>query len=116
MGNDSGEPQPGFNHWEAFKGQGEYYNPRLNTNGIWKQYKDSTYVTDLLTEHAIDFMKGQIKADKPFFVYLSHKGVHGEFDPAKRHKGMYVGKQIVIPESFNTPYYGIKQLPTIDPK
>jgi arylsulfatase A-like enzyme len=116
MGNDSGEPQPGFNHWEAFQGQGEYYNPRINTNGVWKKYQDSTYVTDLLTEHAIDFIKGQIKDNKPFFVYLSHKGVHDSFQPAKRHKGMYAGKPLVIPESFYTPYYGIKQLPTIDPK
>lgn len=116
MGNDSGEPQPGFNQWEGFKGQGEYYNPRININGVWKQYKDSTYSTDLLTEHAIDFMKEQIKADKQFFVYLSLKGVHGNFLPAKRHKGCYAGNKLVIPESFNTPHYGIKQLPTIDPK
>ena len=57
MGNDSGDPQPGFNQWEGFKGQGEYYNPRLNTNGKWIQYKDSTYATDLLTKHALEFMK-----------------------------------------------------------
>jgi len=116
MGNDSGDPQPGFDYWEAFKGQGEYYNPRLNTNGTWIQYKDSTYVTDLLTVHAIDFMKKQIKANKLFFVYLSHKGVHDDFSPAKRHKGYYAGNKLVIPESFNSPSYGIKQLPTIDPE
>ena len=45
MGNDSGAPQPGFDHWEGFKGQGEYYNPRINTNGEWIQYKDSTYLS-----------------------------------------------------------------------
>jgi N-acetylglucosamine-6-sulfatase len=26
---------------------------------------------------------------KPFFVYLSHKAVHAEFEPAPRHKGRY---------------------------
>jgi N-acetylglucosamine-6-sulfatase len=116
MGNDSGAPQPGFNQWEAFKGQGEYYNPRINTNGVWKQYKDSIYSTDLLTEHAINFMKEQVKAEKKFFVYLSLKGVHGFPYPAKRHKGCYAGNKFVIPENFNSPHYGIKQLPTIDPK
>ncbi len=116
MGNDSGDPQPGFNHWEGFKGQGEYYNPRLNTNGKWIQYKDSTYATDLLTQHAIDFIKKEVKENKPFFVYLSHKAVHDNFSPAKRHKGMYKGKPLVIPESFNTPKYGIKQLPSKNPK
>lgn len=115
IGNDFG-PQPGFDHWEGLKGQGEYYNPRINLNGVWTQYEDSTYVTDLLTEHAIDFMKKQVRAEKPFFVYLSHKGVHGHFFPAKRHKGCYAGNKLVLPETFNSPYYGIKQLPSIDPE
>ena len=96
MGNDSGAPQPGFDHWEGFKGQGEYYNPRINTNGEWIQYKDSTYVTDLLTDHAIQFMKEQKQADKPFFVYLSHKGVHDNFSAAKRHKDCYKNKELVL--------------------
>lgn len=113
MGNDSGAPQPGFDHWEGFKGQGEYYNPRINTNGEWIQYKDSTYVTDLLTEHAILFMKNQKQADKPFFVYLSHKGVHDNFSAAKRHKDCYKDKELVLPQTINTPYYGVKDLPTI---
>ena len=113
MGNDSGAPQPGFDHWEGFKGQGEYYNPRINTNGEWIQHKDSTYVTDLLTEHAILFMKNQKQADKPFFVYLSHKGVHDNFSAAKRHKDCYKDKELVLPQTINTPYYGVKDLPTI---
>jgi arylsulfatase A-like enzyme len=115
MGN-TGDPQPGFNHWEGFKGQGEYYNPRININGVWKQYEDSTYSVDLLTEHAIAYMKEQSKTGKPFFVYLSHKAVHESFLPAKRHKGYYAGNKIALPESFYSPYYGIKQLPSIDTK
>ena len=115
MGNDSGDPQPGFNHWEAFRGQGDYYNPRINTNGEWKQYQDSAYVTDILTENAIKFIKEQTKSNTPFFVYLSHKGVHGDFLPAKRHIGMYKDMEPVIPESYMTPYYGKRQLPTVNP-
>ena len=114
MGNDSGDPQPGFDHWEAFKGQGEYYNPRLNTNGQWIQYADSVYVTDLLTHHAIDFIDQQTKNHQPFMVYLSHKGVHDNFQPAKRHKGCYRDKPLVYPASFNMPKYGITTPPTID--
>ena len=114
MGNDSGDPQPGFDHWEAFKGQGEYYNPRLNTNGKWIQYADSVYVTDLLTHHAIDFIDQQTKNHQPFMVYLSHKGVHDNFQPAKRHKGCYRDKPLVYPASFNMPKYGITTPPTID--
>ncbi|MDR2808990.1 MAG: sulfatase [Tannerellaceae bacterium] len=116
MGNDSGSPQPGFDHWEGFRGQGEYYNPRINTNGQWVEYKDSTYVTDLLTEHALDFIQKQHTDGKPFFVYLSHKGVHDNFAAARRHKGSYRDKEIVLPPSFHTPEYGLKELPSIDPQ
>ena len=116
MGDASGTPQPGFDHWEAFKGQGEYYNPRINTNGEWIKYKDSTYVTDLLTEHALSFIDKQSKEEKPFFVYLSHKGVHASFEPAKRHVGCYAGKELVLPPTFEIPKYGLTALPTKDPQ
>ena len=115
MGHDSADPRPGFHHWESFRGQGEYYNPTLNINGEQVEYKDSTYITDLLTDHAIDWMKQQ-KNGQPFFVYLSHKAVHDNFSPARRHAGCYANEKIPLPESFNTPRYGIKQLPSIDPK
>jgi len=98
MGGDNPDPRPGFNHWESFRGQGVYYNPTLNINGKTVAYKDSTYVTDLLTDHAINWLKGQ-KKDKPFFVYLSHKAVHSEFMPAKRDKGRYRNIQIQYPPS-----------------
>jgi len=114
MGNDSGEPQPGFDHWEGFRGQGDYWNPRVNTNGRWVQYRDSTYVTDMLTEHAIDFMKRQRSDGNPFFVYLSHKGVHDDFSPAARHRGRYRDETLVLPPSFHTPRYGGHPLPTKD--
>ena len=116
MGNDSGAPQPGFDHWEGFKGQGEYYNPRINTNGEWIQYKDSTYVTDLLTDHALKFIDEQRQEGKPFFVYLSHKGVHDNFSAAKRHKDCYKDKELVLPATIDEPKYGLTNPPTIDSK
>jgi len=32
------------------------------------------------------------KGDKPFMLYLAHKGVHAEFEPAERHKGSFKTK------------------------
>jgi len=100
MGHAGDDPQKGFNHWESFKGQGVYYNPLLNINGKRVQYKDSTYITDLLTEHAANWMREQPR-DKPFFMYVSHKGVHDEFMPAPRHRGKYRGKPIQYPSTIN---------------
>ena len=88
MGNHTDEPQPGFDHWESFRGQGVYYGPTLNINGTNISYDEDTYISDLLTEHAIDWLASTAK-DKPFFMYLSHKAVHSEFAPAARHLGDY---------------------------
>ncbi len=88
MGEEDDKPRVGFNYWASFRGQGEYYNPVLNINGKRISYTDSTYTTDLLTDLAVDWMKQQ-KSGKPYFLYLSHKGVHAMFQPAKRHRGRY---------------------------
>jgi N-acetylglucosamine-6-sulfatase len=92
-------PRPGFNHWESFKGQGVYYNPTLNINGEQVTYKDSAYISDLLTEHAIDWLQQRDKA-KPFFLYLSHKAVHAPMQPAKRHVGMYKNQPYLVPATY----------------
>lgn len=111
MGDDDDRPRPGFDHWESFRGQGVYYNPTLNIDGKQIQYKDSTYITDLLTEHAVDWMKKRDK-NKPFFLYLSHKAVHSPLAPAKRHKGIYKDLKYSLPPTFwqtqNDEYKSLK--------
>jgi arylsulfatase A-like enzyme len=99
MGNDDDYPRPGFNHWESFKGQGVYYNPTLNIDGKQVSYGDSTYITDLLTEHAVDWLKERDKS-KPFFLYLSHKAVHMPLAPAKRHKDLYKNQPYQVPPTY----------------
>ena len=89
MGDQGDDPQPGFDHWESFEGQGDYYNPTLNINGKRISYTDSSYISDLLTKHAIEWMNTR-KGEKPFFVYLSHKAVHAMFKPSIRHAFIYV--------------------------
>ena len=112
-GTHSAEPQPGFDHWESFRGQGVYYGPTLNINGERTTYDESTYVTDVLTEHAVDWLDNR-EQDQPFFLYLSHKAVHSQFQPAERHQGLYEGKEVVYPPSFDVPSYGIPELPSGD--
>ena len=98
MGNTGDQPQPGFDHWESFQGQGVYYGVVLNINGKRFPQAKETYTTDLLTAHAIDWLNRRNR-QKPFFLYLSHKGVHSEFQPARRHEGKYKDVPIVTPPS-----------------
>lgn len=97
MGEVDDNPQPGFDHWVSFRGQGVYNDPVLNVNG--EQVQEHGYTTDLLTGHAIDWLERQQaeEPDKPFFLYLSHKAVHAEFVPAPRHQGRYADKPIPYP-------------------
>ena len=98
MGNTDDRPQPGFDHWLSFQGQGVYYNPTFNINGKRVKQPDGSYTTDLLTDHAINWLNARDKK-RPFFVYLSHKGVHAEFQPAKRHEGKYASMPVICPPS-----------------
>ncbi|HYH55700.1 MAG TPA: sulfatase-like hydrolase/transferase, partial [Anseongella sp.] len=98
MGDQDDRPQPGFDHWVSFRGQGQYYNPALNVNGRQVKYSDSTYMTDLLTDYAVNWLDS-LDSEKPFFLYLSHKANHAEFYPAARHSGEYADLEIQYPPS-----------------
>ena len=71
MGNDD-SPRPGFSHWVAMRGQGEALDPQFNVNGT--RTRESGYVTDLLTDHAVRFIRQS--GDDPFLVFLAHKALH----------------------------------------
>jgi len=88
MGGNHDEPQRGFDYWVSFKGQGSYLPEEngLNVNG--KQVAQKGYITDELTDYALEFLKSR-KKNKPFMLYLSHKGVHADFVPADRNKGKF---------------------------
>lgn len=89
MGGESDEVRPGFDHWISFRGQGHYLPPSpdytLNVNG--RRVKQKGYITDELTDYALEWLAQQKPAEKPFFLYLSHKAVHANFTPAERHEG-----------------------------
>ena len=89
MGAANDSPRPGFDHWVSFRGQGHYLPPSpdytLNVNG--ERVKQKGYITDELTDYAIDWLSSQRPSEKPFFLYLSHKAVHANFTPSERHEG-----------------------------
>jgi N-acetylglucosamine-6-sulfatase len=98
MGNEGDAPQPGFDHWVSFKGQGTYLpsEERLNVNG--RQVPQKGYITDELTDYALDWI-GARDRKKPWMMHLAHKAVHAEFIPAERHKGRYDKETFRYPES-----------------
>jgi len=77
----------GFDNWQVFISQGEYWNPyflsRGPKGGTLKR-QERGYVTDLVTTKAIDWMENRDK-NKPFALIVGHKAPHRNWFPALRH-------------------------------
>lgn len=98
MGEADDAPQPGFDHWVSFRGQGVYLNPTLNVDGERRQYQG--YTSDVLTDFALEWLRERRRApQQSFFLILSHKAVHANFIPAPRHAGRYADVPIPYPET-----------------
>jgi N-acetylglucosamine-6-sulfatase len=100
MGGESDAPQPGFDRWVSFRGQGSYLPSPDGLNVDGRKVPQKGYITDELTDYAVEWLDGR-KKNQPYFLYLSHKAVHASFIPAQRHKGKYAGKEFKYPATMD---------------
>lgn len=98
MGAETDTPQPGFDHWVSFKGQGTYLPSADGLNVDSRKVPQRGYITDELTDYALDWI-GKRKGDRPWMMHLAHKAVHSEFIPAPRHAGRYANETFRYPET-----------------
>jgi arylsulfatase A-like enzyme len=92
----------GFDHWEILDGQGRYYNPLLiSTSG---RAKRPGYVTEILTELAVDWISDQRDATKPFLLMLQHKAPHRPWEPGPKQFRLYEDQKIPEPASLFEDY------------
>lgn len=96
MGAETDAPQPGFDRWVSFRGQGTYWPTADGLNVDGRKVEQKGYITDELTDYALDWLK-TLPTQQPFFLYLSHKAVHSEFQPATRHRGVYQNAKFEYP-------------------
>jgi N-acetylglucosamine-6-sulfatase len=87
--------RPGFDYWFSFIGQGEYFDPMVNDNG--REYKEDGYITDILTEKAISWLKEKRQPGQPFSLNLWHKAVHENHSPAPRHNKIFKDDPLPTP-------------------
>jgi len=92
----------GFDHWEVLIGQGPYYNPTLIRNGERKQHEG--YTTDLITDHALEWLRGGRDRDKPFLLMFQHKAPHRRWLPNLKHLHLYDDVNIPEPETLFDDY------------
>jgi len=92
----------GFDYWNILPGQGHYYNPDLIEMG--KKSRREGYVTDLLTDIAIDFLENRRDRERPFLMMLHHKAPHRNWQPAPRHLTMYDETNFPEPDTLFDDY------------
>ena len=79
----------GFDFWKILKGQGYYYDPEFLSNdeagGEPRQTVEEGYVTDKITDFALDWLDTVIGTEEPFFLLYSQQAPHRKWLPALRH-------------------------------
>lgn len=93
----------GFDYWRILPGQGNYYNPDFVTPDGTERIEG--YVTDIITDLAIDWMSSRDK-DKPFLLMYHHKAPHREWEPPIRYYEEFIDKTFDEPETLFDNYEG----------
>ena len=97
-----GQSDPaGYDFWSVLPGQGKYLDPELTEMG--ETITESGYVTDILTDKAINWLS-QRDAQRPFFLVCAHKAPHDPFQPHPKHRDLYANERIPEPATFHDNY------------
>lgn len=100
-----GNNPKGFDEFQILPDQGNYYNPDFITKKEGKK-KLTGYVTDLITDLTINWLKNERDEEKPFFLAYLHKAPHREWLPAERHFKEYLTKTFPEPATLFDNYEG----------
>jgi len=100
-----GNNPKGFDQFKILPGQGHYYNPDFITKDSGRVNIEG-YVTDIITDMTLDWLKEERKEDKPFFLMYLHKAPHREWLPAKRHYADFINKSFPEPPTLFDDYKG----------
>jgi arylsulfatase A-like enzyme len=94
---DSLHPQLGFDYWfcKPYGHTSSFYNSKA----VWQEqiYIEPRYYTDVITEHAVDFLNQA--HESPFFLYVGYNGPYGLDNDLReghrnRHTAYYADKPL----------------------
>ena len=92
----------GFDYWKVLPGQGDYYNPDFRTpNGM---ERIEGYVTDIVTDLSLEWLKNGRDKSKPFMLMSQHKAPHRAWLPGPDHLTMYDDVEIAEPATLFDDY------------
>jgi len=95
----------GFDYWEIVPGQGDYYNPRFIRQDQSTTVKHG-YITNIITDDAIDWMENKRDREKPFCLLIHHKAIHRNWMADTCNLALYEDKEFDFPDNFFDNYEG----------
>ncbi len=100
-----GNNPKGFDEFKILPDQGHYYNPDFITKKEGKK-TFTGYVTDIITDMTLDWLKKERDENKPFFLAYLHKAPHREWLPAERHYKEFTKRTFPEPATLFDTYEG----------
>lgn len=98
------EPK-GFDWYDIFYDQGEYYNPVMRTPATEGEYvRQEGYATVIATEHALDWLEDHKDDDAPFCLMIHHKAPHRNWMADLDKLELYEGIDFPEPETLFDDY------------
>lgn len=98
-----GNNPKGFDQFKILPGQGAYYNPAFITKNEG-QIKVNGYVTDIVTDMTLDWLKNERKEDQPFMLMYLHKAPHRAWLMAERHLDEFTQRKFPEPSTLFDDY------------
>lgn len=100
-----GNNPKGFDQFKILPDQGNYYNPDFITKNEGN-IKVTGYVTDIITDMTLDWLKKERSPDKPFMLMYLHKAPHRPWLMAERHLDEMTQKTFPEPKTLFDDYAG----------
>ncbi|MEO0509808.1 MAG: sulfatase [Verrucomicrobiota bacterium] len=97
-----GSEPTGFDHWEVLPGQGLYYRPEFR--GAEGLKTEDGYVTDVVTDKAIEWLEHKRDPKKPFMMMVQHKAPHREWSPPIKYLDLFNGVSFPEPATLFDDY------------
>jgi len=99
-----GSTPTGFDYWDILNAQGQYYNPEfINSKG---KYEERGYVTDIITDKSLLFLKSAQKSGRPFMMMMHHKAPHRSWEPNLKYLNAFKDVVFPLPETLFDDYNG----------
>jgi len=103
-GDDPTYVPPGWDEWHGAAVERTNYDEyELNENGevVYYGKKAKNYLPDILSNKALEYVRGSTDNTEPFFLYISPPSPHLPASPAKRYRNAFAEEAPPRPPSFN---------------